>query len=93
MSDQDFFAALRKRQDAERATRLAQAKDRAHVEGKEAFSLERFEALYDTTTDLGTLPPLAERQARWEEKYYVGHPDVRSVAAFAALMASLDAQR
>ncbi len=93
MSDLDFFQQLTRRREAEQAQQLDRARAAATETGKEPFDLDRLEQLLDTTTDLGTLPPRSDRQRRWEEKYYLGHAEVRTLAEFAALMADLDASR
>ena len=48
---------------------------------------DRLEVLLDTTTSFGTLPPREEREHTWAVRYYLRHPDVRTLAEFAALMA------
>jgi hypothetical protein len=67
------------------AEQLAKAKADAQANGKEPFDLEALERLCDTSGD-GVVAPIDERRARFEYKYYVENPSIRTIADFAALL-------
>lgn len=77
-----FMAEELERTRLEHAEQLARAKAEAAVRGKEPFDLEKLETMCDTTSD-GVLAPLEQRHAEFERKYYVGFPDVVTLADFA----------
>ena len=72
---------------------LAQAEAEADLSGKEVFDLDAFEQCYDTSTDLGYLPPRDVREYRWKLKYYVQYPVMMTLKGFADFMTSLDVWR
>jgi len=84
MDDNAWFSQLAKAADARERAALDLARQDP---SKEPFDLDRLEALLDTTSSLGTLPPREAREHTWAVRYYVRHPDVRTLAEFAALMA------
>ena len=61
--------------DAENAAALAKAEAEARASGKEPFSLSRLEELYAEGS-------LAERQASLKARYYIRHPEIRTLAEF-----------
>lgn len=91
--DEDWVKARVAEQHAEDERRLAQAEAEAAPSGKEVFDLDAFEQCYDTSTDLGYLPPRDVREYRWKLKYYVQYPDMMTLKGFADFMASLDVWR
>lgn len=58
------------------------AKADAARRGKEPFDLEKLEQLCDTSHE-GRMPPLEERYAEFESRYYVGYPEVMTLTEFA----------
>ena len=89
-SDNDFLANLLGEQKTDDPARLAEAKGRAPAEGKEPFSLERLESLFDTSSFMGDVAPEAERLARYEKRYYVDFPDVKTIAELAQRLQQLE---
>lgn len=83
MDDRQWFDKLAAEAEARQEAQLCEARQDAMTRGKEAFDLDRLEALVDTTTDLGGLPPREERQRRWERLYYLSWPEVMTMAEFA----------
>jgi hypothetical protein len=65
----DIFASV----DSENAAALAKAEAEARASGKELFSLPRLEELYGEGS-------LAEREASLKQRYYVRHPELRTLA-------------
>ena len=91
--DEAWVKAELERREAETEVRLAAAVTAATQQGKEPFDLAALEALYDTETDLGYLPPEETRRIRWERRYYLDHPDVMTLRAFAARLEAGDPYR
>jgi len=72
------FDELFRRLEAQNDAGLAVAEAEAAATGKEPFDLARLERL------LGEGPgSLAERERRLRMSYYVAHPEIRTLAAFA----------
>lgn len=65
----EIFASL----DADNAATLAEAEAKARASGKELFSLSRVEELYGEGS-------LADREASLKMRYYVRHPELRTLA-------------
>ena len=78
----EFFLRHSRQHDEERAKRLADAKAAAVASGKEPFDLARLETMCDTSSE-GRVAPLEVRQQRFEEWYYVWHPEVRTLEELA----------
>lgn len=76
-------------QEAELLARLDAALADAARIGKEPFDLDRFEAAWDTSTDLGWVPPRADRERRWMRSYYLDVPDALSLDAFVEALEAL----
>lgn len=60
--------------DAENAAALAKAEAEARASGKELFLLPLLEELYGEK--------LADREASLKRRYYLRHPEIRTLAAF-----------
>lgn len=82
--DQDARKAAEQDERA-RAERLADARLAADACGKEPFDLATLERMIDTRTKDGRLPPLEERRAFFEYRYYVERPSVMTLAQLALL--------
>ena len=81
MSFDELFRRLEARNDAE----LAAAEAEAAAAGKEPFDLARLEQL------LGEDPgSMAERERRLRMSYYIAHPELRTLAAFAEFRLEMD---
>ncbi len=93
MNDQEYFEELVKKREAEELRLFEDALALANRSGKEPFDLDRFEQIYDTSTDTGRLPPREDRQIRWVRKYYISYPQIKSIKDFAALMTELEVYR
>lgn len=89
LSDEEFFAALSAEQQAAAARALAAARAEAAARGKEPFDLDAFERLFDTTTEMGSLPPRERREATYLRKYYVVHADVTTMQQLAKRLEAL----
>ncbi len=89
LTDDEWAAILHKQQDEAEAAALERAKTEAVGIGKEVFDLDRFERLYDTTTEGGALPDRAVRVREWEHRYYLRHRDVMTMQELADLMSEL----
>lgn len=72
-----------------RAEALARAKAEAATWGKEPFDLDKLETMCDTTS-AGRIDPIEERQARFEEMYYVRYPSILTLAEFAREVTELN---
>lgn len=83
-----FAEAVARRNRELRDKQRSEAITRAQAKGKEPFDLDRLEQLCDTSRE-GRMGPVDERRARFEYKYYVEHPDVMTLAAFAAVVRAL----
>ena len=88
--DNALFWQMLNAQKQDRHDQLAQARAEADASGKEPFDLDRFETLYDTTNETGSLPPRDERLRTYEHRYYLRYPELRTLEALAALMRALD---
>ena len=91
--DEEWVKTRVAEQGAEDERRLAQAEAEAARSGKEVFELDAFEQCYDTSTELGFLPPRDVREYRLKLKYYVQYPDTMTLKEFADFMSSLDVWR
>lgn len=89
LTDDEWAKILAAQQDADEGDALEQAKTAATAAGKEPFDLDRFERLYDTTTESGSLPDRATRLKEWEHRYYLRHRDVMTMQQLAQRMAEL----
>lgn len=87
--DNAYFFRLHKKQKEERALALASAKEEAKATGKEPFDWERFDALYEVSNDPAFVPS-KEVMAQYEEKYYCGHPEIRTIEAFVRFLEEMD---
>jgi hypothetical protein len=83
---EDFVAKALGDAERRRAAELDAAKADAARRGKEPFDLARLEALCDTSHE-GRMPPVEERRAELERKYYVYNPDVMTLEEFARVVA------
>ena len=90
MIDEEWVKKELERRQKEERDKLDEAKRAALLRGKEAFNLDRFEEIYDTSTDLGHLPARAIREYRWAVKYYLDYPDVLSMAQLAKRLEEYD---
>jgi hypothetical protein len=93
MSDRQYFDELVRAANAREAKALDEARALALQSGKEPFDLQKFEQIYDTSSDFGRLPPVESRQKRWEQKYYVDYPEIKTIEEFAAQMSEIDPYR
>jgi hypothetical protein len=80
---------LAARNDRIRSERLAAAKAEAAERGKEPFDLGKLEALVDTSHE-GRLAPEDARRRKYEEMYYVEHPELMTLAELAAVVAEIN---
>jgi hypothetical protein len=74
------LAARRKRENAEA---LAKATREAEASGKEPFDLARFEALLNRGSQ-------ARREQQHRERYYIFHPELRTLEEYARLQLELE---
>jgi len=79
-----------RREEAEDAARLEEAKAEAATRGKEAFELDRFESLWTPFSYGRSKPERDQRVATWEHKYYVQYTDIMTLKDFAEKMAELE---
>ena len=79
----DLFDELGRRDAKQRAEALARATVEAQRRGKEPFDLEKLETMCYTGTSDGIRAPLEQRRAELEYSYYVHHPSITTLAAFA----------
>lgn len=93
LSDEEWAQQLAAEQAAAEAAALAKAKADAQSSGKEAFDLDRFEQIYDTTTDMGSLPAREVRVKEYEHKYYLRFRDLMTMQALAEKLEELDVWR
>ena len=95
MSESDeLFEQLRHQHGESHAKRLEEARVSQLEGGKEPFDLMALEAVYDTTDARGRKDPdPAVRTAFWEYKYYVLHPNVRTIDEFAGVRRKMDLWR
>ena len=77
-----FMAELARRNAELRTERLAAAKRDAAARGKEPFDLAKLETMCDTSSE-GRVDPVESRRKRFEEWYYVWHPEVRTLKELA----------
>ena len=85
------FERLREEQRVSLARRLEEARREQIADGKEPFDLIALEAIYDTTNETNRCDPdPAVRTAFWEEKYYLLHPNVRTIREFAEVRKVMD---
>jgi len=91
--DSEYVAKLFAKQRAERAARLAAAKQEQHAAGKQPFDLEALEKIYDTSNESGYLGSLENRQQQYEEYYYVTYSHVKTIEEFAKAKAKNDLWR
>lgn len=75
------------------ADRMARAKAAQHAASKEPFDLDRFEELYDTSTEMGSRPAREVRERAYEHRYYLQHPQLRTLKELADLMRQLEPWR
>jgi hypothetical protein len=66
---------------AEIRVRVAEAKA---TSSQEKFDFEAFARMYDVSQDYGLTPITAEMQDRYEEEYYLGHFQAKTIQEFAA---------
>ena len=71
-----------------RAADLDAAKALAAQQGKEPFDLHQLETLCDTSQG-GRMAEESDRHATYEYTYYVEHPHVLTLQAFAAIVAGI----
>lgn len=84
-----FHARLKRGDAARRTAELEKAKANAVACGKEQFDLQKLESLCDTSEAGRMAADDEERRAAYEYRYYVEHPDVRTLAEFARRMTRL----
>ncbi len=90
MSNEEFERLLQE-QRTSRAMRLDEARRKQIAAGKEPFDLTALEAIYDTTNEMTRRDPEPTvRTMFWEEKYYLLHPDVRTIREFAEVRKAMD---
>ena len=77
-----FFRKSFERSTERRAKELADAKAAAAASGKEPFDLAKLETMCDTSSE-GRVDPVEIRQARFEERYYVWYPEIRTLKELA----------
>jgi hypothetical protein len=75
------FAEQRKKQQAEIRAKVAAAKASS---GKEKFDFAVFAKLYDVSQDHGSAPVTREVMERYEEEYYLGPVQAKTIQEFAA---------
>ena len=74
------FAEQRKKEREEVRAQVAKAKA---ASGKETFDFQAFARLYDVTQDHGSRQITAEVMERYEEEYYLGPVEAKTVQEFA----------
>jgi hypothetical protein len=82
---EQFLEEQKKQREAIRA-RVAKAKASS---GKEAFDFQAFARLYDVSQDYGPRPVTPEVIERYEEEYYLGPVEAKTVKEFAERKAEL----
>jgi hypothetical protein len=82
---EQFLEEQKKQREAIRA-KVATAKASS---GKEAFDFQAFARLYDVTQDYGSRPVTPEVIERYEEEYYLGPVQAKTVKEFAERKAEL----
>lgn len=82
----EAFRQMTLDRDVRRAASLLSAKEEQHADGKEPFSLDSFNNLYDTSED-------SRQSARYEELYYLVHSHVESLEEFARVLTEIDQWR
>jgi hypothetical protein len=82
----DLHERLKREDEQQRAAELATERAAADARGKEPFDLETLERMVDTSSPDGNLAPLDERRARLEHRYYVNHPQIKTLAELALLL-------
>ena len=80
------FLEQKKRQREEIRARVAKAKASS---GKEAFDFQAFAKAYDVSQDYGSQPVTPEVIERYEEEYYLGPVEAKTVKEFAERKAEL----
>lgn len=88
--DMALFERLRATHGAERAERLATAREEARERGKQTFDLAELERLYPGAPN-SAQQPREEREREHEEAYYRSFPELMSVSEYAAKLSALDA--
>jgi len=89
MSDLEW---LRRKADEARCTeaeRLRRARERARASGKEPFDFDALCRRYDPSSELASsseLPDRAATAAALERRYYLDHPEVKTIAEFAEVL-------
>ena len=78
----EFAEQIARENKLRRAEALARGKADAAARGKEPFDLAKLETMCDTSSE-GRVAPLEVRQQRFEEWYYVWHPEVRTLEELA----------
>jgi hypothetical protein len=89
-SDTEFAKRLFDHQDAEAAARLNRAREEAAARGKEPFDLDRLEAIWKPFSYGRFFPARETRQEEWENRYYLEHPEIMTLAEFARRMKEYD---
>ncbi|UKE51242.1 hypothetical protein KCU57_02335 [Xanthomonas translucens] len=79
---------LKERNAALRSAELDSAKALAHESGKERFNLEKLESICDTT-QAGRITDPNDRQAIYEQMYYVEHPKISTLQEFARIVVTI----
>ena len=74
------FAEQRKQQREEIRARVAKAKASS---SKEAFDFQAFARVYDVSQDYGSRPVTPEVMERYEQEYYLGPVQAKTVKEFA----------
>jgi len=80
------FLEQKKKQREEIRAKVAKAKASS---GKEAFDFQAFAKLYDVSQDYGSQPVTPEVIERYEEEYYLGPVEAKTVKEFAERKAEL----
>jgi hypothetical protein len=89
-TDQEWGDRLFRQDRAYMAAVLEEAKEKAARRGKEPFDLDKLESLWKPFKYGEFLPPREMRQQTWERIYYFDHPEIMTLAEFAAEMQVLD---
>lgn len=87
--DEEWLGKLFDTRRAEKVTRLAEAKKAAATQAKEPFDFDRFDQ-FMRPPSYGTRE---QQMATYEFDYYVHHPEVKTLEAFAALLMRLDVDK
>jgi len=80
------FLEQKKKQREEIRAKVAKAKASS---GKEAFDFQAFAKAYDVSQDYGSQPVTPEVIERYEEEYYLGPVEAKTVKEFAERKAEL----